>query len=176
MRANRSLVTAMRRNLDGGLCDCTDCASVSDTVGQEENQEETSPVMWLRIDPSKSDPIFEQIRQGVRTAVARGEVADGYKLPSVRELARELSVNPNTVVRAYEVLQQDGVIVKRQGAGCFVQSQGTLLRDEERLRRLDEISERLVTEAYHLGFNSAAVKQALRRALDKADMPRRTQK
>ena len=62
--------------------------------------------MLIRVDPRSAEPIFEQIVFQVKGAVARGEATAGDKLPSVRSLAREIAVNPNTVVRAYEVLEQ----------------------------------------------------------------------
>ena len=64
--------------------------------------------MFLRVDLASAEPLFEQIAFGVKDAVARGELVPGAKLPSVRELAQELSINPNTVVRAYEALERDG--------------------------------------------------------------------
>ncbi|MCA8949143.1 MAG: GntR family transcriptional regulator, partial [Planctomycetes bacterium] len=63
----------------------------------------------IRIDPASAEPLFEQIVFAVKQAVARGGAAAGDRLPSVRELARELAINPNTVVRAYEALEHDGV-------------------------------------------------------------------
>ena len=81
--------------------------------------------MIIRIDPASPEPLFEQVVFAVKAAVAKGSAAAGDKLPSVRELARELAINPNTVVRAYDALERDGVIVRRQGAGCFLTDQGS---------------------------------------------------
>ena len=81
--------------------------------------------MLIRIDPQSAEPLFEQVVFAVKSAVAKGAAKAGEQLPSVRELARELAINPNTVVRAYEVLERDGVIVRRQGAGCFLTGRGT---------------------------------------------------
>ena len=121
--------------------------------------------MILRIDPQSPDPIFEQIAFQVKTAVARGEIEGGDKLPSVRELAKELAINPNTVARAYEALERDGVIVRRQGSGCFVTGETSALRLEERKRRLDQLVHRAVTEAYHLGLDGEDVRAAIERHL-----------
>ena len=76
--------------------------------------------MLLRIQPLSPEPIFEQVVFQVKAAVARGELVAGDRLPSVRELARDLAINPNTVARAYEALEAQGVVVRRQGSGCFV--------------------------------------------------------
>lgn len=108
--------------------------------------------MLLRLDPRSGQPIFEQIAFGVKSAVARGELNPGDRLPSVRELAKELAINPNTVARAYDALESSGVIVRRQGSGCFVAERSPSLLKTERVRRLDELLERALTEAFHLGF------------------------
>ena len=121
--------------------------------------------MILRIDPQSPDPIFEQVAFQVKTAVARGEIEGGDKLPSVRELAKELAINPNTVARAYEALERDGVIVRRQGSGCFVTGETSALRLDERRKRLDQLVQRAVTEAYHLGLDGEDVRAAIERHL-----------
>lgn len=121
--------------------------------------------MLIRVDPLAPDPIFEQIAFQVKGAIARGELSPGDRLPSVRDLARSVSVNPNTIVKAYDVLTAEGVIVRRQGAGCFVTGAGSLLESRERHRKLSALVEKTVTEAYHLGYGPAEVKEALTRAL-----------
>ena len=117
--------------------------------------------MLFQIDPLARDPIFAQLVLQVKTAVARGDLRHGDKLPSVRELAKELAINPNTVSRSYQALETAGVIVRRQGAGCYVRDGASALRDEERRRRLEELFERSVTEAYHLGFGKSEIKRTL---------------
>src|SRR5580765_3692331 len=109
--------------------------------------------MLLRIDPHSSEPIFGQLVFQVKARIARGELEPGDKLPSVRELAKDLAINPNTVARAYEALESEGVIVRKQGSGCFVTGQTSALRGDERKRKLDALVHRAVTEAFHLGFD-----------------------
>lgn len=65
-------------------------------------------------------PIYEQIKSGLRQMMADGQLPGGAKLPSVRELAVQLAINPNTIQRAYRELEAEGVIVSVQGRGCFV--------------------------------------------------------
>lgn len=127
----------------------------------------------LRIDPSSSSPIFEQIAFRVKGAVAEGQLRAGDRLPSVRELARELAINPNTVARAYTALEAEGVIVRRQGSGCFVSERGSELRSSERERRLVELVEHLVTEAFHLGFGAREIRAALGARLSASPLPQR---
>ncbi len=76
--------------------------------------------MNIRIDPDSSVPIYLQIVQAVKHGVATGELAPGQQLQTVRELAAELRINPNTVARAYVQLDQDRVISTQQGRGTFV--------------------------------------------------------
>ncbi len=121
--------------------------------------------MPLRVDPRSSEPLFEQLVFQVKRAVAEGALEPGSKLPSVRELARELAINPNTVVRAIEALERDGVIVRRQGAGCFVSDKPSDLGTRERLRRLEGLFARAVTEAFHLGFGPAEIREAVEERL-----------
>jgi len=120
----------------------------------------------IRVDTTSAEPLFEQIVYAVKQAVARGAADAGDKLPSVRELARDLGINPNTVVRAYEALERDGVVVRRQGAGCFLTGRGSELASSERRRRLLDLVRRTATEAFHLGFTAHDVRQALTECLD----------
>jgi GntR family transcriptional regulator len=129
----------------------------------------------IRIDPQSSEPLFEQVVFAVKTALAKGTATPGDRLPSVRELARELAINPNTVLRAYEVLERDGVLVRRQGAGCFLSDRGSDLAHSEKRKQLVESMRRAVTEAFHLGFRADDVKKALAQCLDEVqfDVKRR---
>jgi GntR family transcriptional regulator len=120
----------------------------------------------IRIDPRSAEPLFEQVVFAVKAAVAKGSAAAGDRLPSVRELARELAINPNTVVRAYEALERDGVVVRRQGSGCFVSDRGSDLAQAEKRRQLLDLVRRAVTEAFHLGFQPDDLDKALAQCLD----------
>ena len=76
--------------------------------------------MFLHIDPANGIAIYDQVVRQIKFAVARGAVAPGNRVPSVRELARELAINPNTVARAYYQLQADGVLESVRGIGLEV--------------------------------------------------------
>ena len=67
-----------------------------------------------------SQPLYEQILNQIRSAIVKGEIGLGEKIPSVRELAQGLHINPNTVMRAYQELERDGLTEKRRGQGTFV--------------------------------------------------------
>lgn len=79
-------------------------------------------------------PIYEQIKSGLRQEVTEGRLKPGEKLPSVRELAVQLAINPNTIQRAYRELEAEGAIVSVQGKGCFVAEDYRL--DAEKIRNL----------------------------------------
>jgi GntR family transcriptional regulator len=119
----------------------------------------------IRINPQSAEPIFEQIIYQVKWAVALGKMGQGDRLPSVRELAKELAVNPNTVIRAYEALEREGVVVRRQGAGCFLTGKKSTLNLRERQRQMGELIKRTLTEAFHLGFKADEIRKALEKGL-----------
>ena len=125
--------------------------------------------MLIRIDPGSAEPLFEQVVFAVKSAVARGTAKAGDRLPSVRELARELTINPNTVVRAYEVLERDGVVVRRQGAGVFLTGRSSDLATSQRKKQLQDRLRRTVTDAFHLGFTAEDVEKALAQCLDELE-------
>jgi GntR family transcriptional regulator len=81
---------------------------------------ETRVVGSLTFNIDFSIPLCEQIVDQIRHAVARGEIALGTKLPSVREMAQKLKINPSTVVRAYLELEHEGLCEKRRGQGTFI--------------------------------------------------------
>jgi GntR family transcriptional regulator len=120
------------------------------------------PSLLLRVDPSDGTPLFEQVGAQVKQSVAEGRLGAGDRLPSVRDLARQLGINPNTVVRAYQELEAQGWIVRRQGAGCFVAERPEAATPPP---ALDAEFDRLVTDALHAGVTPAALRAALEAAL-----------
>ena len=123
--------------------------------------------MFINIDPSSGLPIYIQIAQQIKTAVAMGRLQPEEPLPSVRQLAVELAVNPNTVARAYLDLEIEGVIYKRQGAGTFVSSQGVEMSKGERRRVLNELLEKALVEGVNLGLSERELRDAFERTLEK---------
>jgi len=108
--------------------------------------------MFAEIDPRSPTPLYEQIAARVRVAVASGDLQAGDALPSVRALARDLRVNPATVVQAYRDLAADGFVEMRHGQGTFVLQVSTFLRDEERATRAQEMVRRLLEDSARLGI------------------------
>lgn len=128
--------------------------------------------MWFHIDPSSGTPIYRQIVDQVRQAVASGVLRPGDKLPSVRELAVELAVNPNTIAKAYQELEREGAIETPRGKGSFVADQPPQRSEAERLREFGETVDRLVAEAYRLQIPAEQVVQLIREKLTEAERRR----
>ena len=116
--------------------------------------------MWDDIDPRSPTPLYEQIAARVRVAVAAGDLAPGDALPSVRALARDLRVNPATVVQAYRDLAADGFVEVRHGQGTFVQEVSPYLRDEERATRAQQMVRKLLEDAARLGIGAEDLARA----------------
>jgi len=111
-----------------------------------------------RVDP-EAGPIFEQIADAVMAALARGELGPGDKLPSARALAEELKVNPNTVIRAFELLEHRGITETRRGLGTFVREDVDV--DALKAARLREAARRYLAEVRALGLGLDAAQAAL---------------
>ncbi len=117
--------------------------------------------MWFHIDPASGVPIYLQIVQQIRSAVATGVLEEGETLPSVRELAVELAVNPNTVAKAYRELQRDGVISVARGSGTYVSTTPPSVSRTEVAERLRSAARRVAAEAYSLGVSRGELMQVI---------------
>jgi GntR family transcriptional regulator len=111
----------------------------------------------LQIVTGDPRPIARQITDSVKRLIAGGELLAGDGLPSVRGLAQQLSVNPNTVAKAYAELTTEGWLLSRAGLGLFVAEQRQRLSDAERARRLDEAVDRFVGDVIGLDYPSGTI-------------------
>jgi GntR family transcriptional regulator len=122
--------------------------------------------MWsLRITPGSTTPIYQQIVSQVRHAIASGTVGAGELLPSVRSLAEQLLINPNTVARAYGDLSKDGLVETLPGRGLAVATRraGMGLTRNERLRRIDPLVTEVMHEALALELTPEDVRELLQK-------------
>jgi len=103
----------------------------------------------IHLTRKRGHPVYLQIKEQLERRIASGALTPGASLPSVRVLAQQLSINPNTVVRAYRELEALGLVVSRHGEGTFVSS--TLRREEPALRLLNEHAHRYARAAHQLG-------------------------
>jgi GntR family transcriptional regulator len=118
--------------------------------------------VFRQIDPRSPVPLYAQIADRLRIAVATGELAMGAALPSVRQLASQLRVNPATVVQAYRQLEEVGVVESRQGAGTFVRQLAEPKREAERQREARRLVRRMLKDASALGVMREDIEQALK--------------
>jgi GntR family transcriptional regulator len=121
----------------------------------------------LRIDPSDAAPIWSQIEEGIRRLVASGALKPGAPVPSVRELASELRINPATVAKGYQRLADDGILTTRRGDGTYVADAPPAMRKSERARILRDAVTRYVSVASTLGVSEGDAVDALRSAWTK---------
>lgn len=113
--------------------------------------------MIIKIITNTDIPIFQQIVGQMKQAVSNNKLKTGEKLPSVRELSEQLSVNPNTVQKAYAELERIGVIETRKGIGAFVSGPTRKLSEIEKKERLSSHIQNLVAEAKITGCDKEKV-------------------
>jgi len=114
----------------------------------------------LNINTGSDTPIYKQITDQVRMAVASGRLAVDDQLPSIRALAERLVINPNTVARAYTDLAREGLIESRAGRGVFVTRKRKMFTREEGWRRLEPLMDAVIGEAMVLDFTPQELREA----------------
>jgi len=126
----------------------------------------------LRVDTRDPRPLWRQIEEGLEQLVAAGTLAAGAAVPSVRELALQLQVNPATVAKAFQQLVERGVLESRRGDGTYVAEAPPALRAADRRERLVEAASRLASVATTLGAGDPEAHAALDSALGHLRRPR----
>lgn len=121
--------------------------------------------MWFDVNPRSSTPIYLQLVQGIKEAIARGVLISGDRLPTVRELASEIRINPNTIAKAYSRLEQEGVIETMRSRGTFVAAGSSFVNLEQRYQKLTEHMQAMLVEAYHMGISQAELEQFIKEQL-----------
>ena len=124
----------------------------------------------INITTGTGTPIYRQIVEQVRLGVATGSLAPGDAMPSVRSLAEQHVVNPNTVVKAYAELVRDGILESHHGKGFFVAEKRQVYSRAERLRRLRQALDTFVHEAVFLDFTADEIRQVVDEKLDDLDL------
>jgi GntR family transcriptional regulator len=113
--------------------------------------------MQFQIDLTSREPLYQQLINQLRAAIARGHLVPGDALPSLRQMSRDLVINPNTVARAYTELEREGVLYSRAGRGVFVAEPKADLKKSVRREKLVDGIDEVLTKAVHLGFTSDEV-------------------
>lgn len=123
----------------------------------------------LRVTPGHPTPIYRQIVEQIRHGVATGARQAGDPLPSIRSLAEQLVINPNTVAKAYGELVRDGVIEAHQGRGFIVAKRRQIYSETECNRRLAEALQSFLGEALVLNFSPDQIRSAFEKELKRID-------
>jgi GntR family transcriptional regulator len=123
----------------------------------------------FRLDNSSGVPFYRQIIDQVLLAVADGRLAPGTQLPTVRQLAVDLSVNLNTVAKAYREMEIRGIVETQQGTGTFVATRRADRRSAERRKALEGLVDRFVALAVSSGFSLEELAEAVVERSEKAD-------
>src|ERR1700745_1788366 len=116
----------------------------------------------LQLDLRSGVPVYRQIMDPVTGAVASGRLTSGDQLPTVRQLAVDLSINPNTVVRAYKELEIRGFLETQQGSGTFLTNQKVKEDEVQRRERLDRVVSEFVARAAADGYTLSEILERLR--------------
>ena len=117
-------------------------------------------------------PVYRQIMDQVRAGMASGSLAAGDQLPTMRQLAVDLAINPNTVARAYRELELGGLLETHQGTGSFISAQKIRRADAERERQLTQIVGDCVSRAGAMGFTVEDVVEFLRKSASESNRRR----
>jgi len=127
--------------------------------------------MQFRIDNASDRPVYQQITDQIKRDIASGRLIKNEKLPTVRQLAIQLAINPNTIAKAYRQLEQEGIIVTKAGAGAFVANLDSNLSRSVRKKLISEELERIAVEAYHMQIDSQTLLEWFNNAVVKFNLP-----
>lgn len=120
----------------------------------------------IDIDVTSSTPIYLQIINGIKEGILKGVFEPGEKLPSVREMAKLMTLNPNTVQRAYKELEREKVLVTVRGRGTYISEEYKPRRDEHKLNEVKEIFKTGIVEAIYMGFTKEELLSLVKGLID----------
>jgi len=132
--------------------------------------------MQFRIDNASDRPVYLQIIDQVKRDIAIGRLLREERLPTVRQLAQQLAINPNTIAKAYRQLEQEGIIVTKAGAGAFVASLDSSLSKAVRKRIVCDQLERVVVDAFHMQIEKPILVNWFNSAVDKFNLAAKKEK
>ncbi|MBF7083780.1 GntR family transcriptional regulator [Desulfallas sp. Bu1-1] len=124
----------------------------------------------FKIDQRSSTPIYQQLVQEIKEAILKGILQPGDKLPSVRELSVQLTINPNTIQKSYQELERQKVIETLRGKGTFVSLNYKPSVDKEKLTVLKENLRNILVEAHYLGMKHGEILQLVTRLLEELNI------
>ena len=122
--------------------------------------------MFVRLQPSSPVPVYRQITDQISYQIAAGTLRPGDKLPSVRDLAKQLPANQNTVLKAYDLLARDGLLQRKQGNGTFVTATAPALKKSQRIKLIADALTGAATLAVHLDISRHEMHDLLDKQID----------
>jgi GntR family transcriptional regulator len=127
--------------------------------------------MQFHIDNASDRPVYQQIMYQIKRDIALGRLIKNEKLPTVRQLAGQIAINPNTIAKAYRQLEQEGIIVTKAGAGAFVANLDSNLSRSVRKKLITEELELIAVDAYHMQIDSQTLLEWFNNAVVKFNLP-----
>ena len=127
--------------------------------------------MHFRIDNASDRPVYQQIMDQIKRDIALGRLIKNEKLPTVRQLAGQITINPNTIAKAYRQLEQEGIIVTKAGAGAFVANLDSNLSRSVRKKLISEELERIAVESFHMQIDKQTLLEWFENAVVKFNLP-----
>jgi GntR family transcriptional regulator len=127
--------------------------------------------MQVHIDNTLGRAVYLQIIDHVKRDIALGRLVEGDRLPTVRELAVTLAINPNTIAKAYRQLEQEGIIMTKAGAGAFVANLDKGLNKSVKRRLITEEFQRIVVDAYHMHVDEGSLREWFDNVVNQFDLP-----
>ena len=125
-------------------------------------------MITFQLNPKSGVPIYRQIQDQVRFGIASGMLNPGEQLPTVRSLAVELSVNPNTVIKAYTELEREGILTTEQGSGTYVAPQSPNGPSEEkRQAKIESLCSEFLAQAARYGFSANDIVAAIQTLIER---------
>jgi GntR family transcriptional regulator len=126
--------------------------------------------MQIKIDNASDRPVYQQIIDQVKRDIAIGRLGMDEKLPTVRQLAGQLAINPNTIAKAYQQLEREGIITTKPGSGTYVANLDSDLSGSVKKRIICEDMERAVVDAFHMQIDSQTLLRWFNEAIRKFNL------
>ncbi|MGP1567771.1 GntR family transcriptional regulator [Peptoanaerobacter stomatis] len=121
----------------------------------------------IQVDVRSRVPIYEQIINSIKQMSISGVLLPDEKLPSVRELAKDMTINPNTIQKAYQELERQGIIYIKRGQGTFINPDIKAKNKEEKMANLKEIISNIVVESIYLGISKEELIEIIKNIYEK---------
>ena len=127
--------------------------------------------MQILIDNTSNRPVYQQIIDQIKRDIAMGRLIKDEKLPTVRQLAKQLAINPNTIAKAYRQLESEGIINTKPGSGAFIANLDSNLSRTVRKKLLSDELERVAVEAFHMQIDRQMLQELFNNAIEKLIVP-----